>query len=278
MPRPRPSRRPRITLLLLVLASITVITLDFKGDTRGVIPAIQSTARDALSPVSSAVDAAVDPAASFIAGAANAGRLERDNALLRAANGALRRKVVQAVDAEARMAALSALDHLPWAGSIPRVDAEVVSANSSNFADTVTIDKGSADGVAAGMPVVAGAGLVGRVVQAWSSGATVALLTSSSSEVDVTLGARGGLALVVGGGRSHPLKVDYVAPGTRVHRGEVLFTSGIQGGLYPPGIPVAYVSAFSSAPSSTEEAVSAAPEADLSELQYVSVLEWEPAA
>lgn len=276
MPRTRPSRRPRLTLVLLVLASITIITLDFRGDTSGVIPALRSTAEDAFSPIRSAVDAAVDPVAGFVAGAANAGALERENALLRAENGALRRDALQVAATRARMAAISALDHLPWAGSLARVDAEVVAANSSNFATTIVIDKGTSRGVAVGMPVVAGAGLVGRVVQAWSTGSTVSLITSTSSQVGVTLGAKGSLALAAGQGRSRSLQVDYVVPGTRLHKGEVLFTSGLQGGTYPPGIPVAFVRSFSASGTSTQESVVAEPEVDLADLQYVSVIEWEP--
>ena len=57
----------------------------------------------------------------------------------------------------------------------------------------------------------------------------------------------------------------------------MLTTSGLQGAQYPPDIPVAKVSSFSSTPSATQETVSAHPLADLSVLQYVDVLLWQPA-
>ena len=57
----------------------------------------------------------------------------------------------------------------------------------------------------------------------------------------------------------------------------MLTTSGLQGALFPPGIPVARITSFSSTPSSTQENVVAQPVADLAALQYVDVLQWEPA-
>ena len=66
-----------------------------------------------------------------------------------------------------------------------------------------------------------------------------------------------------------------VAPGTALHKGEVLTTSGLQNAQYPPDIPVASVRSFSSTPSATQESVSARPLADLALLQYVDVLQWQ---
>ena len=57
----------------------------------------------------------------------------------------------------------------------------------------------------------------------------------------------------------------------------MLTASGLQNGIYPPLIPVARIRSFSSSASATSETVSAAPAADLAQLQYVDVLQW-PAA
>jgi len=72
------------------------------------------------------------------------------------------------------------------------------------------------------------------------------------------------------------LEVQYIVPGTPLHREETLFTSGLQNASFPPDIPVAKVTSFSSAPSSTQETVSAQPFANLPGLQYVEVLLWYP--
>jgi rod shape-determining protein MreC len=280
--RSRRLRRPRLTIVLLVLISITIITLDYRGDAQGLINGLRRGAQDAFSPVRSAVDAVVRPVGSFLAGAVHAGELEQQNAELRAENARLRGDALAAQSASGTLAALRQLESLPWAAALPQVEsiptvaAEVVALNTSNFAVTVQLNVGRHAGVDVGMPVVGGSGLVGRVVEAWSSGSTVRLVTDPASAVGVRYGQPPGDALVEGSGAGRPLVVHYVAPGTPLRRGELLTTSGLPGALFPPGVPVARVSSWSSTPSSTEEQVTAAPVVDLSDLQYVDVMVWEP--
>lgn len=281
--RSRRSRRPRLTIALLVLASITIITLDYRGDAHGAISGIKRVAQDAFAPVQSAVDDVVRPAGSFLAGALHAGAIEQQNAQLRAQNGRLRHQILSAGSDAQTLRILQQLENLPWAAaipsdqSIPTIAAEVVALNRSDFADTVQLDVGRNQGVDVGMPVVGGAGLVGRVIEAWSSGCTVRLVTDAASAVGIRFGQPAGYALLQGAGAGRAMVVHYVTPGTPLRRGEVLTTSGLQGALFPPGIPVAKVTAFSSTPSSTEESVSAQPVVDIAALQYVDVMEWEPA-
>lgn len=280
--RSRRSRRPRLTIFLLVLASISIITLDYRGDAHGLISGVKRVAHDAFSPVQDAVDAVVRPAGSFLAGALHAGAIEQQNAKLRAQNGRLRREQLSAQSAAQTLRTLEQLHQLPWAAAvpddaqIPTMAAEVVALNRSDFAATVQLDVGRNRGVDVGMPVVGGAGLVGRVIDAWSTGCTVRLVTDASSAVGVRFGEPAGYALLQGAGDSRPAVVHYVAPGTSLQRGEILTTGGLQGALFPPGIPVATITSYSSTPSSTEESVTAEPVVDLAGLQYVDVMLWEP--
>jgi rod shape-determining protein MreC len=280
--RSRRSRRPRLTIFLLVLASITIITLDYRGDAHGLISGMKRVAQDAFSPIERTVDAVVRPAGSFLAGALHAGAIEQQNAKLRAENGRLRRQALAAGSAAQTLRTLEQLEQLPWAAAIPNaahiptIAAEVVALNRSDFAATVQLNVGRDRGVDVGMPVVGGAGLVGRVIDAWSKGCTVRLVTDASSAVGVRFGQPPGYALLQGTGEGRAPAVHYIVPGTPLGRGEVLTTSGLQGALFPPGIPVATVTSSSSTPSSTEEAVAAAPVVDIPALQYVDVLLWEP--
>jgi rod shape-determining protein MreC len=280
--RSRRSRRPRLTIFLLVLASITIITLDYRGAAHGLISGMKRVAQDAFSPVQNAVDGMVRPAGSFLAGALHAGAIEQQNAKLRAQNGRLRRQALAAGGAAQTLRTLEQLQQLPWGAaipneaSIPTIAAEVVALNRSDFAATVQLNVGRDRGVDVGMPVVGGAGLVGRVIDSWSTGCTVRLVTDASSSVGVRFGQPPGYALLSGAGEGRALLVHYIVPGTLLQRGEVLTTSGLQGALFPPGIPVATVSTFTSTPSSTEVSVTAAPVVDMPALQYVDVMLWEP--
>ncbi len=176
--------------------------------------------------------------------------------------------------------ALDALNHLTWTPGIPTVTAQVIDLNPSNFAATVELNVGTANGVAPGMPVVGGAGLVGHVTATASTTCTVLLITDAGADspVGVRFGpASADVGLTQGAGIGKPLTVTDITPGAPLHKGEVLTTSGLQNAAYPALIPVARITGFSSTPSATEESVTAVPVADLSQLEYVDVLQWPPA-
>jgi rod shape-determining protein MreC len=264
-----------MTIGLLVLASIAIITLDYRGEAHGVITSAKRGAHDAFSPVQHGVDALVRPVGSFLSGAVHGGELENQNARLREQIGALQRQALITQATRNSLRTLQRLDQLPWVGTIPTVAAQVTALGSSDFAATVQLDKGSTSGVAVGMPVVGGAGLVGQIIEVWSSGCTVRLVTDVDSSVGVRFGPAGTLALVQGSGLGRSLAVNLIAPGASLHKGEVLTTSGLQNAQYPADIPVATVTSFASTPSATQETVSARPLADLGVLQYVDVLQWQ---
>jgi rod shape-determining protein MreC len=275
--RTRRPRRPRLTIGLLVLASITIITLDYRGESHGAITRVKSAADDAFSPVQHGVDDVTRPIGSFLAGAFNGGELQEENNKLREENGELRREALAAQATRNALASLEQLVHLPWTQNIATVTAQVIAENPSNFAATVELDVGTANGVDPGMPVVAGAGLIGSVLASSSTTSTVQLITDGASQVGVTFGSSSGNeAQVDGTGIGKPLSVSFVYPGTTIHKGEVLTTSALPDLAYPPLIPVAQIRRFSSSASASEESVTADPVVNLSSLSYVDVLQWQP--
>jgi rod shape-determining protein MreC len=281
--RTRRSRRPRLTIGLLVLASITIITLDYRGDAHGEIASLKSGASDAFSPVQRGVDAVTHPIGSFLAGAFNGGELEQENNKLRLANSRLEQQVLTGQARADALKALQKLEHLPWASNIATVTAQVINRSPSNFVATIELDTGTADGVEDGMPVVGSGGLVGQVTATSTRTCTVQLITNPSPDpqvgVGVTFGSSAGnQASVQGRGIGKPLDVNLIVPGTALQKGEVLTTSGLPDLVYPPGIPVARITHFSSTSSASQVSVTAEPTADLNQLAYVDVLQWQPAS
>jgi rod shape-determining protein MreC len=274
--RKRPGRSRRsVTIGLLVLVSITIITLDYRGGGQDLTNALKRGAHDTFAPIQSGVNAVVRPIGSFLAGAVHYGSLEQQNAKIRHELGAVQQQLLQAQSANQTAATLTRLEHLPWVGSVPTVTAQVVGLSTSNFATTIQLDVGSRGGAVAGMPVVGGSGLVGTITEVWSSGCTVQLISDPASTVGVRFG--GNYAETKGGGYGKPLSVNYIFPGTPgLYRGEVLVTSGLSNAAFPANIPVARIKSFSSTRTSTQVSVSAEPVADLSALQYVDVMLWEP--
>jgi len=277
MSRTRRSRRTVATVVVLVLVSLTVITVDQTGRTHDLTAGVRSVANDVFSPLRQAVDDVVRPLGDFFAGAVHYGALQRENENLRATVGRLDQQLAQRSFDVQQLRQLTTLEHLPFVGSLPTVPAQVTALDMSNFDADVAIDKGRDDGVTVGMPVVGSGGLVGVVVEASHTQATVQLVTDGQSRVGVTFGGRqASYATVAGEGPGQPLAALFVAPGTPLHRGEVMATNGLAGASFPPGIPVGRVASFSTPSGADQMTVRVDPAADLAHLTYVDVVQWQP--
>jgi cell shape-determining protein MreC len=84
------------------------------------------------------------------------------------------------------------------------------------------------------------------------------------------------LAVLDGAGAGKPLNADLIPSNTPLTDGEVFTTSGLQGALFPPDIPVARVVASHTGATASQESVSLQPLADLAHLRYVTVVLWGP--
>ncbi len=236
--RQRWSRRPRLVLAVLVLASISLITLDVRGGGHREINRIKTWASDVFDPVRHGIDDLTRPVAGFFAGAFEASSVQRSNAQLREEIGSLQLQLDQQGDLQRRITVLQNLYDLRFANGIPEVVAGVIDLGTSDFSESIDIDKGTSSGVNVGMPVVSGQGLMGIVVEASTDQATVQLVTDPNLSVSVRYGRAGNTAVVAGQGGGRPLSVNYIPPRTPVTNGELLFTSGLAHGLFPADIPV----------------------------------------
>ena len=272
----RRSGRNRFTLLFLVLTSITVITLDFRGDGGGLLGSVREGAADALAPVRSAAGTVLSPVADGLRGITGYGALEDENAELRARLEELEGQAVRGEDAEAELEQLLRLQRLTVLEDVERVTARVVGAPVGNFEQTIELDKGTDDGIVEGMPVVTGAGLVGRVVTASGARSVVRLVTDPASAVGIRLLGADELAVASGEGPGRPLSVGFVEPNASVERGDRAVTSGVEeGSSLPAGIPVGRVTEVVAGPGRLEQEVELEPLPDLGRLRFVDVLRWQ---
>ena len=103
------------------------------------------------------------------------------------------------------------------------------------------ISAGLSDGVRPRMPVIAAGGLAGRVTDVGAVAARMRLLTDGSSRVPVKVLRTGWTGLAVGtGGTLLEFHYDIASGSDRIRVGDRLVTSG-DGGLFPPGVPVAVI-------------------------------------
>lgn len=270
----RRSSRPRYTLLLVVLTSITLLTLDQRGSGFGLVGTIRDVARDAFAPVQDAADAVFSPVGDFVQGSLRYGDVEDENQRLRARLAEQEGELLRARDSRREQRALLDQQALDFVDDVPSVASRVVQRSDARFGQTIELDRGRDAGVAPGMPVVTGAGLVGRVVDASGRRSTVLLVTDPTSNVGVRFSLSGDVGVAAGRGRASSLRIDLVEPASVVARGEILVTSGLEQSAFPPGIPVAQVRAFTAATGALQQDVTAEPVVDLARLGVVKVLQW----
>jgi rod shape-determining protein MreC len=269
--------RTRFTLLFLVLTSITVITLDFRGGGEGLIGSLRDGAADALAPVRSAAATVLSPVRDAFAGLTSYGDLEDENAGLRARIAELEGQIDLDEGAERELAeALSLLD-ARFSAELPTVAARVVSSPISNFEQTIELDRGSDHGIAVDMPVLSGAGLVGRIASVSGTRSTVRLITDAELSVGVRLVRSGEVAVAEGEGPNRLMSLSFVDPSADVGVLELVVTSGLDNGVFPPGIPVGRVASVEVVPGRLEQDIEVRPAADLTRLRLVQVLQTEPA-
>jgi rod shape-determining protein MreC len=263
----------RLTLVILILASITVVTVAYKGEARQVISSVRNGAGDAVAPVQRGIAAVLHPIGNLFAGMAGYGGALSENQRLQIEVGRLRRQLIEAQQAQEQLDQLRLEQNLPFAGGIPEVLAEVISSPSSNFDLTIEIDRGTSNGVGVGMPVVSGVGLVGSVISAGED----TLLTDPRSLVGVRFG-NGIVAVAQGQGEGDPLQLQYVSEASVTYPGAPVVTSGLDIAAYPSGIPVGTVASVRHTGGSLTSQVLVTPLVNLSILQYVAVLQWLPPA
>lgn len=271
----RTSRR-RSVLILLVLTSITLITLDARGNNGGATRTVRDAARDSMAPVQSAVDDVLSPVDDWVDGVTRSADIKQENRKLRNELAEARGQAAESVGARRENRELKKIQNLTFAPGLRGVTAQVVAGSPGNFESTIGLDKGMDDGIMNGMPVVAGEGLVGRVVQASHERATVLLLTDSQSGVSVRLGDTGQRGVVNGRAGSDLLRldIDNPDPDIAVKRGDLVFTSGIQNSVYPGGIPVGKVRSVKKEAGTIRKTILVRPLVDVGRASFVRALEW----
>lgn len=276
MARSRRSRRT-LTVIILVVLSLSLISLDLNGRTHSATSGVKSLANDVYAPLRQGVLDIISPIGNFFAGAFNYGSVQSQNEQLEKTLGELRASQSEQHFDNNQLQQITALQNLPYLPTLPKITAMTIDEFSSNFTATITLDKGRADGVDVGYPVVGAGGLVGHVIQSFHHTCVVQLITDGQSKVGVTFGSANQYTGIVDGqGPGSSMTADLVAPRTPLRKGEFMYTSGLQAASYPPGIPVATVHSFNTASGASQESIKVNPAANLHQLAYVDVVQWVP--
>jgi len=231
---------------------------------------LRATLAIVLLPVQRAVAAPLELAEGgedYLRGLRQAQAAEHEARAQLAAQSARAQRVEQLLQENTRLRAL--LDLRP-ATTVRSMPAEVLYEAADPFSRKVFIDRGAAQGVALGSPVINEAGVLGQVTHVYALSSEVTLLADKDAAIPVlnirtqqrgaAFGARGGMEL------------RFTSANADVQVGDLLHTSGLDG-IYPPGLPVARVASVERRVESGFARIALKPEANADGVRHVLVLE-----
>ncbi|MCW2784984.1 MAG: Cell shape-determining protein MreC [Marmoricola sp.] len=269
--------RARRTLGLLVLACLTLITLDARAGSSSPLNPARSAIGSVMGPVEDATATATRPFHD-LSGFVHSNKSLRGNiATLTAENSRLRGEVATEPIDRQRLAELEGLTKTASDTGYSIVAARVIAMGpEQSFSRTVTIDAGTSSGVRKDMTVLNNDGLVGRVVEATRSTATVLLIVDTSSVVGGRLSTNLEIGFLRGRGTvgdSGRLDLDLVDNSVIPSKNDVVVTWGSKDGVpYVAGIPIGTVDSVVSSPRNSSRIAVIKPYADFTALDVVGVV------
>ena len=238
MPK-RSSDRPRVVLLVLMAAALTLLTAQF----RDFLPVdeFQQGFRDVISPVRRVVDKATDPFQRVWNGVFEYDEVSEENERLQLEIARMRgAELRDEADRELleRLLGEVDIDYL----ELETVVARIIGVPGGNYnSHVVEINKGSDDGLQEGAGVITKAGLVGYLYEVDRSSSFVRLATHPDFRVGVRLINSQDEGLARGNGSPGILILDAgISIDSEVSIGEVIVTSGGRS-IFPQDIPVGRV-------------------------------------
>lgn len=149
--------------------------------------------------------------------------------------------------------------------------AELMSVNLDPYKHQVMINKGELHDIYPGQPLVDAEGVMGQVVHAGPYSSTAMLITDTSHAIPVQVNRNGLRSIALGSGTINRLELPYIPNSADIQPGDLLITSGL-GGRFPPGYPVATVTAVQHDPGNAFASVVATPLAHLNRSREVLLI------
>ena len=275
-------RRRRAVLLLLVAASLTLLSLYYReGNSGGPLHGAQDVVSTIFSPISSVTDRALKPVRDLVNWFSETFEARGDKAQLEDQVASLRNQLAREQTQKGEAKELADLNELTSGGIVPDgttpVTARVVGRSPTVWYSTVTIDRGTSDGVRVDDPVVAAQGLAGKVTQTTPNNSQVTLITDADSAVTARVQPSGATGIVEPNvGNPNDLQLDFLERSAQIAEGQMVLTAGFStgdlGSIFPPGIPIGEITKATAEEQQAYQRVHLEPFADLRDMSFVKVL------
>jgi rod shape-determining protein MreC len=270
-------QRAPIWLAILLFANLVIMAVDARDNgTRQRL--IRVWIQALASPAQSISSRASGASSSFIGQIVNFRKSAIENDRLKEELSQARLELRNAHETWAENERLKGLLSLKEKTGYDQVAARVIARDSSLWFNTITINRGTVNGVALNMPVVTAGGIVGRVIAVSPWTAQVMMITDEKAAAGAIVGQlseSGALGSVRGLGESGLIEMHYVSGLQKVEVGDYILTTG-QDGIYPPGLSVGEVVQVKHGTATQPHQILIKPGAKLDQLEEVAVLLYHP--
>lgn len=263
--------RARLLLIILIVTSLFLITLDLRGVK--ILDGVRGGTQNVLAPFQKAGSTVVSPFRNFFGDVTHLGRTRNQIEKLKEENAKLRTKLLQRKNADGELTQLKSVLNLAGRAGYKVLAARVISQGAStSFSQTVTIDVGTSSGVRQNMTVLSGDGLVGVVKESYLNSALVMLATDPDFKVGVRVAGSQQIGILSGRG-SKRAELQLLDNQNIVKVGDVLLARGsTHNRPFVPGIPVGVISAVDNSAGSIAQSASVMLYPNFSALGIVSVV------
>jgi len=166
--------------------------------------------------------------------------LRARNALLEETLSQFQSELVELREIESDYQRLSELlDYTSLSQDQDFVTADIIDSDQSGQLRTISINRGTRDGITIGMPVVTQQGLVGRILNVNANASRVLLITDPTSAVSARLQSSRAPGTVIGQ-LSGNMRLTFIPVDATVNEGDLVITSGL-GGNFPPDLVIGQV-------------------------------------
>lgn len=263
--------RSRFFLVALLVTALIIVTLDLRGSVPG--QTFRGFAHTVLAPVQSFFRFFYDPVSNFISEASNLGRSAAKISELEQKNSALEEELSRLKVARRELDQLKDVLDLAAAGRYESVAARVIAAGSAaGFSRTVELDVGTRDGITADMTVIAGAGLVGRVISTSRDTCIALLLDDETFKAGIRMEGSGILGVISGTGETE-LSLTLFDSSSELKVGDRMVSRGSSSSRpFVPGVPVGTVISVDQSSGTLTKTALVKPFVNLNSLEVVAVV------
>lgn len=263
--------RSRLLLVLLLVSSLFLITLDLRG--LNLASGIRSGVSTVISPVENLFSKLFSPVGNFASDVRNFRQSKKQITKLNQQIDLLKNKQILDEDMVSQLSQLRNVLDLAGRGGYQVVAARVINRGSAaTFKETVTIDVGSRSGITKNMTVISESGLVGVVKSVTSNSSIVLLMSDPTFKVGVRIAGTQGIGILSGKGGSTYLLELLDATG-EIKIGDALVARGSADNRpFVPGVPVGVVTTVQSNASSITQNADVESITNLEKISVVAVV------